>query len=267
MSTESKVPESGSALVPVTAKSIVPVSTVTVEPPDEHPELSAQTPVEMLSCQNALIQWCKNKVVAMQAEHAELDGAYRHALKQKWKVSTLKRHAELAAKRVVFYQKMQGALEAGYYIVPNFPVTLFAIRTDRKKPATMFSPKMTYVPNLNQEGKLLPQGEGTYQNPVPLVKKNWAGKSEQGHQLHDYWAYKWDDLEFPANMAKLHIMDATTRAMQMKIFDELGMMPADRQRHPDPILVGRINDPRPVGYGTKKFVTFMIAWHLDTRTL
>ena len=261
MSIESKSPEPTQALVKV------PISTVTVQPPASDPELSAQTPVEMLQCQSTLIGWCKSKIATVEAEHAELQGAHKHALKHKWKAGTFKRHAEIAAKRVEFYKKMLAALEAGYYIVPNFPVTLFAIRTDRKKPASMYKIGMTYVPNLTQEAKVLSEGEGQYKNPVPVVWGGHARKNEHCQDVKDYWAESWQELEFPANMAKLHIMEATTHAMQLKVFDELGMLPADRQRHPDPILVGRIVDPRPVGYGPKRFVTFMIAWHLDTATL
>jgi hypothetical protein len=243
-----------------------PSTAMTVPQTESDAEFSARTPAEMLACQQGLILWCERKIAAMENEHRELQGAYEHAVKRKWKSETLKRHAALAAKRVIFYQKIKGALEAGYYIVPNFPVTLFAIRTDRKKPASMMKIGLSYVPNLSQESQILPPGEGTYQNPVPTMRQSPEHVVEN-RKVHDYWADGWDQMEFPANMAKLHIMEATTKAMEEKIFDELGMLPADRKRHPDPILVGHIIDPRSPGYGPRKHVTFMIAWHIDTSTL
>jgi len=260
MSTETNPAESTQALVPAA------VSTVTVVDAKTDADLSALTPVEMLQCQTTLIEWCKRKIAVTCTERDELEGAYKHAVAHKWKSGTLKRHWELAAKRVEYYKKMLTALEAGYYIVPNFPVTLFAIRTDRKKPARIIRTE-SYVPNLSQDARTLPVGKGEYKNPVPTLRQSEQFKDQHGRTVRNYWADKWDELEFPANMAKLHIMEATTKAMQLKVFDELGMLPADRQRHPDPILVGHIIDPRPVGYGPPKYITFMIAWHLDTRTL
>jgi hypothetical protein len=46
------------------------------------------------------------------------------------------------------------------------------------------------------------------------------------------------------------------------------MLPADRRRHPDPILLGRILEPRKSGsLSEHRYVNFMIAWHFDTSTL
>ncbi|NIN69677.1 MAG: hypothetical protein GTO63_34330 [Anaerolineae bacterium] len=78
-------------------------------------------------------------------------------------------------------------------------------------------------------------------------------------------------------------MKATSRAMALKIFDEIGVLPSEtpkgraqtRDRRQlvrsgsmrgDPILVGRLLDPR----GTKrnpKVMNFIIGWRLDTSTL
>lgn len=240
-------------------------STVIVPTEGSNLELAAQSPDEMRQCQEALILWTKRKIELVEAEYAELRGAYKHAVERKWKASVLKRHADLAAKRIVFYQKMKAALEAGYYIVPNFPVTLFAIRTDRKKPARMYR-VAAYAPRMSQNARILPQGEGQYQNPEPITMQSKdARKDLTGRDVRDYWNKAWDDMEFPANMAKLEVMRAATRAMGLKIFDELGMLPADRVRHTDPILIGCIIDPRGTYYHNK--LSFMIAWHLDTRTL
>jgi hypothetical protein len=243
-----------------------PDTTITVPSVEINAEFSAQTPAEMLECQHGLILWCERKIAAQEGQAAELRGAYEHAVKRKWKSATLKRHADLADKRVSFYKKIKAALEAGYYIVPNFPVTIFAIRTEKKKPLPMAKIGMHYVPNLTQDAQVLPQGSGDYKNPVPVTVQS-VERLHENRKVRDYWADSWDDIEFPTNMAKLHIMEATTKAMEAKIFDELGMLPADRKRHPDPILVGHVIDPSPVGYGPRKHVTFMIAWHLDTTTL
>lgn len=87
-------------------------------------ELTATLPREMEMAQVQLIEWCKNKILELKADLADLDGAYNHAKKHAWKCSTFKTHALKCSKRIVYYEKVLAALEAGYCIVPNFPVTV-----------------------------------------------------------------------------------------------------------------------------------------------
>lgn len=233
-------------------------------------ELSARNPAEMVECHRVAIEWCKRKIELVRNEATELREAYEHARNEKWASSTLKRHSELAIKRLVFYEKMLAAFEAGYYIVPNFPVTLFAIRTDKPTPKRMWARlRWAGQKNFQQDAAILPAGEGQYQNPQPVVaKKPYSLESDP--QKGDTWAYEatnWDDMEFPANMARVHVMEAATRAMDAKIFDEVGFLPQDHKRNPDPLLIGRIIDPKQPGYGERRRVSFIIAWHIDTTTL
>jgi len=224
-------------------------SIVAVE--NENLELSATTPQEMVRCHSAMIAWCDRKIVTIQNEARELSEAAAHAKKNKWKWQTLQRHAEMAEKRVTFYQKFKAALEAGYSVVPNFPVELFAIRTKSKKPKEvllLLFLRSSRAHDFSQEAKVLPAGEGEYKNPQPVIRTDDSKKQEvqrQGYKetIQPFWAADWDELEFPANMARLHVMDATKQAMDKKIFDEIGMFPADRKRNPDPVIIGRIIDP------------------------
>jgi len=233
-------------------------------------ELTATTPAEMQESQTLLIQWCETKIAAMKHDAAELAENLKIALRNKWKSSTLKRHTDLAAKRVTFYEKIKAALEAGYCIVPNFPVTLFAIRTDREKPnRKLYIGTWKGGVNLTQEAKLLPAGEGDYKDPSPLVViDEFNGPDGKGGTTTTYRAEatSFDDIDFPINMAKPRIMEATERAMALKIFDEMGVLP-DPHPKQDPLIVGRILDPRQTGYGPQKFVTFIVAWHLNVRDL
>ena len=172
---------------------------------------------------------------------------------------------------IVFYEKMLAAFNAGYYIVPNFPVTLFAIKTTKPTPKRMWARlRSENRKNFQQHPEVLPAGEGEYQNPNPIVTKSYSSfLSDQ--QKGDTWAFEateWDEMEFPANMARVHVMEAATRAMDEKIFDEVAFLPQDHKRNPDPLLIGRIIDPRPAAYyGGQRRVSFMLAWHIDTRTL
>lgn len=240
-------------------------------------ELTATTPVEMQQAQAGLIQWCEQKIASMKGEAAELQESYEVAAKNKWRTATLKRHAELAAKRVTYYEKIKAALEAGYCIVPNFPVTLFAIRTDKTKPATVLRVEnyhnrhssVGYVKT--QEAKALEIGEGQYQSPLAPEVSDYKGEitSDSGYKLHQYHTYceEWGEFEFPINMAKPSIMQATERAMRKLVFDELGILPSPSQKKEDPLIVGRIIVPSPLAIRYRKRITFIIAWHLNVRDL
>ena len=190
-------------------------------------ELTALLPSEMVESQKQLIDWCVRKIANEQMQANELQEAYEHAKRMKWKSGPLQRQANLAVKRVEYYGKVKGALEAGYYIVPNFPIEIFAIRTDRKKPLKMFSTSQ-WGKRREQEAKELPLGEGEYKNPFPLVQQE--NETIDGKNYYQSWAEEWDQFEFPINMAKPQIMDVTNVSMQRKIFDRIGVMPPIRRR-------------------------------------
>lgn len=243
---------------------IIPPSNITVK--GDELEVTAQTPDEMAQANTALIEWCNHKIDMLQREHGELNASYLHAKKCKWKFDTLERHAKLALSRVSFYEKVRSALQAGYYIVPNFPVTAFAIRTDRSKPLKMIS--NSRWDRMEQKMTTLPAGEGEYRNPFPDVWQRDVTNNEQkaqGKTNFNYWAESWREMEFPINMSRPRIMEASSRAMALKIFDDLGVLP-DPSRKADPVVIARIKDPRSTPYNTRH-ISFLIAWALDTRTI
>lgn len=232
-------------------------------------ELSASNPVEMVQCHAQAIEWCKRKLELVKGEAAELLSAFEHAKARKWKSDTLRRHAGLADKRVTFYEKMLAAFNAGYYIVPNFPATAFAIRRDNDPQRRMIG--YSYQPPMTEPAQSLPQGDGEYVNPEPAVSAEYEyapDEANPNHKVRDYYAEDWREMEFPANMARVHIMEAADRAMALKVFDEIGMLPSDKKRHADPLLVGILVCPTSSAHKSDwKRVTFLLAWHIDTRTL
>lgn len=232
--------------------------------------VSAETPEEMIPAQHQLIDWCKNKILEMQAEAKEVYETFLHAQKQKWKTSSLRRMANVAARRVQFYSKMLTALEHGYIVVPNFHVIVFAIRTKANGPrpdeeTSSYTGHSGFV----QIPQQLPAGEGEYKNPFPVVHQtSFQAKQPSGSEITKYRTYpvEWDEFEFPLNMAKPKIMEAATRAMALKLFDDLGVFPGPKSKA-DPVIIGRLIDPRNTLRFQPRCVSFMIAWHLDTRVL
>lgn len=231
-------------------------------------EVSAATPNEMAQSQDALIEWARRKVAVAQDESRELHDSYTHAIRLKYRSDVLKRHAALADKREQFYRKMLAALGAGYIIVPTFPVDVFAVRTDQESPRGVYVSSYDYGLNpnlgyLEQKPKPIAEGEGEYRNPFPAVWRNTFKEGETTKR--QYHATDWKEMEFPMNMAKPNIMEATDRAMMKKIFDEFGVLPGATKKV-DPIIVGRIKVPCAGAY-TERVVTFLIAWHLNTKTI
>lgn len=246
--------EPTSAIIPHHESQIVPKE-------DGNVAVTAFEPNDMPRCQEALKAWARNKVLTLDSDVEELQQALDHAKAKKWKISTFQRHLGIARKRVEFYRKVMLALEAGYVIVPNFPVQAFAIRTDKgvKGGSQIINWRKG---DFKQETPSLPVDEGEYKNPFPVVHHRQVIKDAKEQTLQ--WPYDWDEMDFPLSMAKGEIMEATDRAMALKIFDEIGILPKARKE--DPIIVGQVHLKGPCGYATKT-VTFMVAWHLDTRVL
>lgn len=248
-------------------------SAVEVRGSDLH--LTAETPMEMKECNAALIGWCAEKIKRTEVEVAELQENLDLAVKNKWRTQTLRKHVGLARQRFRFYTKIKAALESGYCIVPNFPTTAFAIRTDEDGPTSKRMVAYHYrKPQYTHEeyAKDLPAGEGQYHSNFPYVWEHSLGKVKMPNgEEKEKWsseALSFDDVNFPVNMAKPRIMEATSRAMLLKIFDEIGILPDPLPRK-DPVIVGRIYQ----GQGRKwnrranKHVSFIIAWHLNTEVL
>lgn len=237
-------------------------------------QLTAIEPDEMVACQVSIIDWCRNRIANLQAESKELETAAEEALKNGWRSDLLSRQAKLTARRVEFYQRMLVALEHGYVIVPNFPVRVFAVRSDRDKPLKLAttSEYSLGAPSKEQIAQGLPAGEGEYKNPFPEVwQVDLSSEQPAGKKLFEFYANAWKEMEFPITMSKPTIMQATSRAMALKIFDDLGIFPdgrsaIQRRRDEDPIILARLVDPRSTRQN-RRFVSFMVAWHLDTRTL
>lgn len=242
--------------------SVIVAQASTVTAPDI--EVSAETPDEMRQAQTNLVGWCERKVSACRHEHTELSEAHDQAKKNKWNTKVLARLRAMALKKVEYYTKMLAALKEGYVLVPNFPIDIFAIRTDRKYPKRVVSFK--HWENFRQEAQELPVGEGEYKNPDPVIYERSIPGEKDGKPviMKEYYPEAFEEIDFPINMAKPHIMEATSYAMGLKIFDEIGILPSPK-RKVDPVICGKIK--LKTGPYRDRHVTFVIGWHIDTRTL
>lgn len=248
----------------------------------ENLHLVARTPDEMRIAQGQLAQWFENKKTILMRDAVELEESRDIAKRNGWKTeATLAKHARLARRRIEFYDKCQQAVASGYAIVPNFDVDLFAIRTARSSPRPNESTSR-WNTEAEQGSEGPPAGVGELVAAKPLAEAvrrqpqtNYKGepiKDDQGKVKTQpvFRATEFDEeIDFPIAVARPEIMTATQAAMALEIFDEFGVQAGATQQsrmRGDPLVVGRIIDPRSTTYN-RKWVTFLIAWYVNTADL
>jgi hypothetical protein len=237
-----------------------------VEPEEPRAEFIALTPKEMTAAHAGLLSWAEAKSREVQTEVKELADEVALAKQNKWRSGGFERHKRMAERRLGFYQRVIEALRAGYIVIPNFEVDIFAIRTDKTKPHGKHEMGDQWsAPHFPQEAKELPAGEGKYVGPMAEQETRYGPSGEvdkQGQPIKKYFAWPTDfaDVAFPVIVAKPQVMNATAQAMALKVFDQIGVTQEFvRGRRGDPVVVGKILNPR----HNAPDLTFFIAWYLD----
>lgn len=227
----------------------------------------ATSPSAMEQAQQSLIKWCNQKISEVVKEVVDARNQRDLAKTNGWDADGWSREVRKHENRVDFYRKIMKALEAGYYIVPPFPIDIFAIRTKRRSPQGMDS---TNSDNHDQRAQILPVGEGQYFDPKPIRESYEEPEKQRDgsmQQVTHYYATEFVSADFPFKLARSEIRSATDKAMLLKVFDQMGVLP--RTRAPDPIVCGEILFPNQAvhRWGQPKSVMFFVAWWLDTKTL
>lgn len=225
---------------------------------------------EMKAANDGIKMWLRSKVANIESDLTELEAQLESARKHKWKTSTFQGMIQRMKQKHLYYGKILAASEAGFTIVPDMPVDVFAIRVKRDAPAakSVRDSAQGYKPNPNvadEEEQRLSVGEGRYESPVQMQTIERSEEKDATGKVVKYIAIAaatdWGEIDFPLAVAHSVVMDATARALAMKIFDRVGVV---RNGSGDPIVLGQIT--RKQGWSTKT-ASFLIAWYLDPRTL
>lgn len=240
------------------------VPTVVDEPLDF--TVIATSPGDMQRAQRSLILWAARKIQMVKNELEAAREQLRLHQEHKWSTAGWRSEILRKERRADFYRKIKMALEAGYYIVPPFPLEIFAIRTKREAPRPNNS---TNPRSLVQSADVLPAGEGRYVDVTPY-RSDYVENEKRGDKtvpVRYYYATEYQDVDFPFKLARAEIRSATDKAMSLGIFDQLGVLP--QRRAPDPIVCGQILVPNKPYYrfATREAITFFVAWWLDTKTM
>lgn len=235
--------------------------------------VSATTLEEMNVAQKKLQSWAERKV---EKSKAEIDAAIENlniAKQRKWGTKQFDSIVLKARKNKEFYEKVAAALKAGYTIIPDMPMDVFAIRTTAKNPRKNRRTSrgvMATTPWLPaQETNNPPLGEGRFVSPqagVDVVQSEELAKDGKMVTTVEAWADEFkENIDFPFKLARPMVLEATAKALSEKFFDELGAAPSkNRGRRGDPMVIGHIF----VKHGwTTKGISFLVSWFIDSKDL
>jgi hypothetical protein len=232
----------------------------------------ARDPHEMEIAQAKLIGWAQGRLMVLAEAVAEAKENLALAKKGKYKTKPWEAVLHRAERRFLFYTKLKAALEAGYCIMPDMNMTTIAVRTDRlQPPKAIHNGGIRSLPDVR--AREMPVGQGRYVNPNALgdewTEKVTEKRSDGSTYQRDKWltvATGFDDIDFPFHLVKPQVLQDTTKALEMRIFDEIGVLPqtGGQRRTRDPIVVGRVirREGREV-----HAVSFLISWWIDTKDL
>lgn len=255
--------------------------------PDTH--LVATNPLEMQAAQGDLKAWLEGGLTVLERDIMEANSALNEARKNSWATQALTSARNRAVDEETFYNKILLAVEAGYTMIPDFPIQVFAVRRGEQ----LRLKSETYIGVVNARSTSLghpipsdcaPAGAGGYRNPSPEIRNTIRenkhatpeNKEPRYYTTVTRYSHPAAPISFPSKSARSPVMRATAKAMEEKTFDQLGVclpttaVAGGRQvqqgaRAGDPLIIGQIIGKR-VG-SKQKVVSFIIAWHLNLNEL
>jgi hypothetical protein len=222
----------------------------------------AKNSSEMASSKERLVQWALGRIAGAESELLAAQDELAKIVKMKQRTASFKRKVDEATDNVVFYKKLHAALEAGYCIVPEFPIQIIAVRVTSDEPVAA-ERKVAWGGSLPEVASdSAPVGEGRYVSPHTKNITEKRPVKDEGTTERWRVAKAFQKVDFPARLARMEILDSLDTAQRSRIFDAIGVLPSTSRPRSDPMLIGRIEHK-----SENKMVYFMIAWWLDTKTL
>jgi hypothetical protein len=238
-------------------------------------QLVALSPHDLPAASAEILQWCQGQIIVLSQELREARENLRETKRRMlgspkaWQ-SVVKR----TVMRMIYYAKIKAAVRAGYLVIPSFPAEIMAVRVGDAAPRRMVG---SYPSQVNQvmADLTLPPGLGRYVDETkPHEDRSYtlpATPQYPGEHVARYVTRSYDEhVDFPVHLVKPIVLEATERAMSLRIFDRIGVVhgktASRRQIKADPIVVGQIMDGART-YPRDHVISFFIAWWFDPRTL
>ncbi len=228
-------------------------------------QLIATTPQELAVSQRQLVSLFQEKKKTSEAETYELATAVAEAKNAGLRAPHLQTQLRKAKKQTEYYEKLSRAVASGYYVVPNMPIEVFAVRRDGDGVRSSTS-RRSWETFEQLEGQL-PAEVGDYWNPVPVKNSYFEREGKPGEEKSVKYYYPvalTDDIRLPGRVDDVRLIPPIKAALSLKTFDDIGIAP---QTVGDPMLIGRIRRPgrRPDNgqWASSDYVCFLIAWFVD----
>lgn len=239
-----------------------PTMTTTLPVPDDS-ALVALSAADLQQTQTALLAHCDRMDAVLARELSDLDANAVTAAEAGWRTGPVHAAIRRAEQRRAYYAKIRAAVEAGYVIVPNFPITVLAVRVRGAVPRPQTG---THLGSWRLQTKTLPlpAGVGAYVDDrlaAHVETTQTTGSDGKTRESTEWIGDEYAEPDFPVRAVKPAVLQATHRAMALRIFDRIGMVQNSGGR--DPIMVGQLLDPR----GRNRLATFFVAWWLELDTL
>jgi hypothetical protein len=226
----------------------------------------ARNSSEMALAQAQLLAWAEAKIEVEKAALVDAEAQLAMAKSMKHRTVAYTKQVNLAKDSVNFYEKLKLAIQAGYTIVPNFPVQTIAIRTKRMVPKYHQYNARSHFGLPEVDAERLPAGDGHYVDPVPSAgRKTLPAAGEGSKEMTVIFPTRFREVAFPATLAKVEVLQHLDRALKTKIFDSIGILPTVPKKKVDPMIIGQIHHK--VSSTVTRVTSFMIAWWVDTRGL
>lgn len=241
-----------------------------VEAPQAQPShhLVALSQGDLEGAHSQMLTWMRARLAESREELRAAEYNHEEAKRFRWNAKPFDRRAAKLRRQIAFYSKIEAALLAGFVLVPNFDMEVFAIRTRANTPLGSATTRARWA-NFTQEAQLLPPGEGEYRNPNPLTgQETWKEDDGKGGKIDRWrsWTEGWAEFAYPMTIARPELVTRTGEVLALKLFDEVGIANNTRRyvsRRGDPILLGHFRNP----VKGKQGATFFLGWYFDPRAL
>jgi hypothetical protein len=236
--------------------------------------VAASTLEQMNLAQKKLQNWATAKIQRIDVDIKAAEDNLDIAKKRKWASKPFEAIVTKAKKQKQFYEKVHAALKAGYTIIPDMDMDIFAIRTTAKNPKKLWADRknsyrsdMPFIPDQESNNPAL--SEGRFVSPKALIESDvHMDKDKEGKPVYvtEAWASEFkENIDFPFKLAKPEVLNATAKALSEKFFDVLGAAPSQRSATKgDPMVIGRIFTKN--GH-TIKGISFLVSWFIDSKDL
>jgi hypothetical protein len=229
----------------------------------------ATNPAEMVAAQKHLLGVAMGKLRECDVEIADAESMIEQCKSGGLRTQSAHRILRRAKQRSLYYEKCVAALDAGYFIVPDMPGDVIAIRTDRDRPTRGENSPGDQSRYL-EPTKALAIHEGGMVQPFPsgrIVMRDRKYSDGSVKPARTFRAERLESPDIPVKFLKPLIVQRTTEAMKSGIFDELVCVPGEKTGRRDPFVIGRIMRPWVAAWSQSRYMAFMVAWFFDPADL